>query len=139
LLLFFLASTVFYTLNKLEETELWVIHTQKVLADHNDILNSAINIETGMRGYLLTGQDTYLEPYEIGSMNIYSQFDALRKTVSDNPQQVERLRNAESILRDWQGSITRPSIALRRTISNEKDMHDMAKMANEYQTDNHPA
>jgi methyl-accepting chemotaxis protein len=131
LLLVVLASTVFFGLNKLHETERRVEHTHKVLADAHNILTSAINIETGMRGYLLSGLEVYLEPYEEGSKRIYSQFDGLRKTIQDNPQQVARLWDAESILREWQDNVTHPSIALRRVISNEKGMHDMAKMVGE--------
>lgn len=131
LLLIVLTGTVFFALDRLDETEHWVAHTQKVITNANSIITSAINIETGMRGYLLTGQQDYLEPYEKGSQLVYHQLEELRNLVKDNQPQVAQLWEAETILHEWQDSVTQPSIALRRVISREKGIHDMAQLAEE--------
>src|SRR5215210_423171 len=50
--------------------------------------------ETGPRGYLLTGQDRYLEPYEAGAEKIRYELEPLRKLAADNatPEQLTVLR-----------------------------------------------
>jgi len=52
------------------------------------------------------GQEAYLQPYDSGKQHVQSQFNALRQTVSDNPPQVARLWDAESILHEWQDKAT---------------------------------
>ena len=49
--------------------------------------------ETGERGFLLTNDESFLEPYDAAIRASNEQFDELGKAVSDNPQQVERLSN----------------------------------------------
>ena len=131
LLLIFLGGSFYYGLNRLHETQKQVSHTQRVISDAQTIVTSAVNIETGMRGYLLTGQEPFLEPYLEGSQRVYEQLDTLRKAGSDNPKQVARLWDAESILHEWQDRVTEPTIALRRIISKEKGMHDIAQITGE--------
>jgi signal transduction histidine kinase/CheY-like chemotaxis protein/CHASE3 domain sensor protein len=67
-----------------------VSHTVDV-ADHLDALYSTFqDAETGQRGYLLTGDDPYLEPYQGALATLSAEIPRLRALVSDNPQQVER-------------------------------------------------
>jgi len=62
-----------------------------VLNDAGSIVAAAVDMETGLRGYLLAGQDTFLEPYEAGETRLYAGLQALQQTVNDNPPQVARL------------------------------------------------
>jgi DNA-binding Lrp family transcriptional regulator len=43
-----------------------------------------------MRGFLITGEESYLEPYLLGMPRMQTELDALTRLVSDNPQQVAR-------------------------------------------------
>lgn len=45
------------------------IHSYQVITTIDDMLEAIVNIETGQRGFLLQGQDTYLEPFENGQKN----------------------------------------------------------------------
>ena len=47
-----------------------VVHTYKVEILLEEILSQLDDAETGQRGYLLTGNSKYLEPYESGSLKI---------------------------------------------------------------------
>ncbi len=42
----------------------WVAHTNQVPTKLGDVLSQMIDAETGKRGYLITGEETYLEPYQ---------------------------------------------------------------------------
>ncbi|MEF1341309.1 CHASE3 domain-containing protein, partial [Vibrio rotiferianus] len=76
----------------------WVEHTYKVIDQARALVLSAVNMETGMRGFLLAGHDDFLEPFNQGKSDFYTLFDKLSQTVSDNPQQVKRLSEAKQTI-----------------------------------------
>ena len=65
----------------------WVRHTQEVLNRIETVLAIVEEAETGQRGFLLTGDDSYLQPYESASAHIRDEFQELRELTADNPQQ----------------------------------------------------
>lgn len=116
---------------ELKQTAQWVDHTHKVLETANKILASAVDMETGMRGYLLAGKEEFLDPYKNGSKTFFSLIEQLQVTVNDNPAQVELLREIKNTILDWQNNATEPAIELRREIGEAKSMNDMAALVGE--------
>lgn len=114
-------------LNNMSETSRWVDHTQNVLAETETIIAAAVDMETGMRGYLLAGKEDFLAPYQGGAAVAFAGFTELRQTVSDNPTQVERLTEAEATLKQWQSEVAEKQIALRKRIGDAATMNDMAQ------------
>ncbi|WP_350333446.1 CHASE3 domain-containing protein [Coralliovum pocilloporae] len=106
-------------------------HTRVVLAEASKIVASAVDMETGMRGYLLAGREEFLEPYTNGERATYDGIRALQQTVSDNPGQVARLGEVERTLREWQSNVTSMQIELRRQIGDAKTMNDVAHLVGE--------
>lgn len=115
-------------LNRLSHTQAWVDHTTTVLSEADRIVAAAVNMETGMRGYLLAGTETFLEPYQSGQAIAYDALAQLRETVSDNPPQVARLHEADDILNQWQIEVAEEQIALRETIGDALTMNDLAQV-----------
>lgn len=109
----------------------WVNHTYKVMAVAQDILASAVDMETGMRGYLLAGKEAFLDPYNQGSERFHQLVNELQKTVSDNPAQVKLLDEMNGTISGWQTDVVVPMINLRREIGDAKTMNDMAKLVGE--------
>jgi two-component sensor histidine kinase len=60
-------------------------------------LGNLLDSETGERGYLLTGNESYLAPYEDGRTHVLPDLDTIERLVSDNPAQVARLRTAREL------------------------------------------
>ena len=54
---------------KVDQTAAWVNHTLEVLAAADGLLSAAVDMETGMRGYLLTGEEEFLVPYRDGKQS----------------------------------------------------------------------
>ncbi len=127
-LLFLLALGLLsiFSINSIRDTNEMVDHTHTVLSDAKGIVSSAVNMETGMRGYLLAGKDGFLQPYTNGETETYKRITTLQKTVNDNPKQVKRLNEVEKTLREWQSQVTEPTIDLRRNIGDAETMNDMA-------------
>lgn len=114
--------------NSLTMTNKWVDHTYEVIASANKILATAVDMETGMRGYLLTGKDAFLDPYMAGRKNFKKLVVSLQKTVDDDPAQVQLLEEAGATIAEWQEKVTEPTIELRKEIGDAKTMNDMAKL-----------
>jgi methyl-accepting chemotaxis protein len=130
-LLVVLGGVSIFSINGMLKTNKWVEHTYDVLAEANAVIGSAVDMETGMRGYLLAGKEGFLDPYKNGQEATYKRIEELRQTVSDNPAQVARLNEIEKVLHEWQANVTEPTIALRRQIGDAETMNDMAKLVGE--------
>ena len=85
-------STVQEGFGQIKETNTWVKHTYKVLATVSQLLANAVDMETGMRGYMLAGEDSFLEPYHAGKVVFLNNLHLLRRSVADNPAQVTHQR-----------------------------------------------
>ena len=76
---------------RLIENDTWVKHTYQVRTELGLLLSQLKDAETGQRGYVITGVDSYLEPYQAAIGAIQSTLDNLRKLTADNPNQQRRL------------------------------------------------
>lgn len=68
-----------------------VAHTHEVKANIEKLEETLLNAETGQRGFVITNQNSYLEPYETARREIDALFVNLKTLVSDNPEQVARV------------------------------------------------
>ena len=126
-----LGGVAVYGIDSIVTTNKWVGHTHEVLGDAAAIVGSAVDMETGMRGYLLAGKNEFLDPYKGGEASTYQGITELQQTVNDNPKQVARLGEVEKVLREWQSEVTEPTIQLRREIGDAQTMNDMAALVGE--------
>ncbi len=81
-------------INNKENTDkqhVWVLHTHEVIAESESLLGSLRDAETGQRGYLLTHDESYLEPYNKGINESLETLHKLKALTSDNPTQQSRL------------------------------------------------
>jgi diguanylate cyclase (GGDEF)-like protein len=81
-----------------ETHQFWVLHTYQVLNETKSFLGYMRDAETGQRGYLLVGEEDYLEPYNVGVERAKSTLDLLRELTSDNPIQQVRLDTALGLM-----------------------------------------
>jgi CheY-like chemotaxis protein/signal transduction histidine kinase/CHASE3 domain sensor protein len=79
----------------------WVDHTDRVINNANETARLSVDMETGMRGYLLSGDVQYLEPYEVARARIIPQLEALQQLVVDNPAQIDRLTRILAVQKEW--------------------------------------
>ncbi|MBF2708617.1 ATP-binding protein [Flavobacterium soyangense] len=64
-----------------------LLHTEEVIGKSNEVLLDVLNIETGFRGYLLSGNKVFLEPYNVSKTNVKANLDTLEVLTQDNPDQ----------------------------------------------------
>ncbi len=79
----------------------WVEHTDRVIGNANETVKLSIDMETGMRGFLITGDERFLDPYEVAKPRILGSLQSLRGMVEDNPQQVDRIDRLIALQSAW--------------------------------------
>ena len=93
-LAFFLAtSTVaWFNVQVLRANNQQIIHTHKVIVAVDELLSTVQDAETGQRGYLLTGNPLYLQPYELASSAVSRRLEDVAILTRDNPVQQAHVR-----------------------------------------------
>ncbi|MGA9946967.1 MAG: CHASE3 domain-containing protein, partial [Xanthobacteraceae bacterium] len=91
--IFFLATgaVAYFNFQTLKTDSALVVHSGNTLSALEDVLSTVKDAETGQRGYLLTGNESYLQPYSAASQEIQPRLDALQRLTIDNPTQQDRL------------------------------------------------
>ncbi|WP_087024822.1 CHASE3 domain-containing protein [Thaumasiovibrio subtropicus] len=79
----------------------WVAHTHKAIARAQELLTLVVDMETGQRGYLITGRDNFLAPYYDALAQWDNKITVLSNQVSDNPEQVARLDRLAELHLSW--------------------------------------
>jgi len=100
--------------SRLSDANLLNIHTYQVLGEASSMLESLLNIETGERGFALTGKESSLEPLESGKRSFQEHLRAIRALTADNPAQQDRIKALEDAQQQWMAVAIDPVIALRR-------------------------
>jgi PAS domain S-box-containing protein len=85
---------------RLNENSAWVEHTQDVLDRLDLLLAAATDSETAERGYVITGDESYLEPYRQAAQTVEVQERRLRELTADNHAQQQRLDAAVPLMSD---------------------------------------
>ncbi len=105
----------FINYNKLtfiDKTTGWSEHTYDVLNVNDHLISSMVDRETGVRGYLVAGDRTFLAPYEAGANAFGVAAGRLRALTADNPAQQHRIGQIEALARRWQSEVAEPEIAM---------------------------
>ncbi|UVM24215.1 response regulator [Pseudomonas wadenswilerensis] len=98
----------------------WVEHTDRVINNANETVKLSIDMETGMRGFLLTGEERFLDPYEVAKPQVVAGIKGLEQMVADNPQQVDRLERLLGLQEEW-NTFASTMISLRRDNGNFRE------------------
>ncbi|HUI96362.1 MAG TPA: CHASE3 domain-containing protein [Xanthobacteraceae bacterium] len=86
-------AAVLFLAYRTSEADRWVAHTIEVRQLARELMNTAVDAETGVRGYLLTDDPAFLEPYDAASAKLPGTLDALRGLTADNPAQQAALNS----------------------------------------------
>jgi methyl-accepting chemotaxis protein len=93
-----------------------VQRTQRILTLSNEALAALVDMETGFRGFLLTGQEQFLEPYIEGRDVYQARLAELRDQMAEEPALVGRWDDIDAEAQSWMNDITMPTIDRRRAM-----------------------
>lgn len=92
-LLLLIAVVAYQSIGVLTRTSYWVTHSYQVMDHANNLYLAAKEIESGARGFALTGDESFLEAYRkvLAEGGIAASLKDLRRLTADAPRQQERL------------------------------------------------
>ncbi|HMK17033.1 MAG TPA: CHASE3 domain-containing protein [Chitinophagaceae bacterium] len=100
ILLLLISTLLFslYTVNKVKSNLKIQVHTNTVIITLKDNLTFLLDAETGERGFIITSDTNYLQPYTVALQNISSNNAQLRSLTKDNPVQQRNLDTLEKYI-----------------------------------------
>ncbi len=123
-------SIVVYTsVDSLVESSKWVNHTYEVIRNAEAVGAAMVDMETGQRGFMITGKDEYLEPFNNGQKVFDTLIAKGKKLTSDNPVQVTRWQQVAAMKARWLKEAANPEIEARREVNKDRlTIEDLALM-----------
>ena len=88
----------FFTVNRLKSNLEIQVHTTTVMLALDSNLFFLLNAETGERGFIITADTNYLEPYKVALQNIAVNTRQLRTLTKDNPVQQRKIDTLENLI-----------------------------------------
>jgi PAS domain S-box-containing protein len=87
-----LAGLLLWETFDLNKSMQWVDHTDRVLDQSGHLLKLLVDMESAKRGYVATGDESFLRPYLEGTKKFEPEFTALYQMMDETPQQQQRLK-----------------------------------------------
>ncbi|GAB3201923.1 signal transduction histidine kinase [Pontibacter aydingkolensis] len=101
----------------------WVTRSQTVIRNSAALQRNIIDMETGLRGFLLNGNETFLRPYYQAKDMLANLFDETKRYTVDTPEQGERIDKIIRLQKEFQENYAEPLIAMVRadTVPSNQD------------------
>ena len=97
-----LALITAYGFRQAQQSARRVDRADQVIAHANNLVKLMVDEETGLRGYLLTGDRLFLEPYDKANRDLDPEFAGLFSLIRRDPEQTTRLQRMQTASRAWQ-------------------------------------
>lgn len=110
------------------ESSYWHTHTLEVLLANEKVEIAALNVIRGQRGYILTGNRDFLQPFNDGSIQLAASIAQLDDLTRDNPQQQERVIRLKGEARSYLTIISDGVRAMAR--GDVEAAHGLVKLGN---------
>ena len=107
------------------DNTVWVSRSQIVVRNSASLQRNVIDMETGMRGFLLNGNETFLQPYIQAKNLLPGLFQETKSYVSDSPGQIAKLNEIIHLQNRFQTLYAEPLIALKRSDTVDVDDYDL--------------
>ncbi len=94
----FIGLTIFAIKNseKFITSTFLVNHSNQVLNEFGEILIATVDAETGNRGFIITGDDKYLEPFNDAEKRVVEHLIKVKELTSDNFDQQKNIKELET-------------------------------------------
>ncbi len=117
LLMVIVSAVVFLNVQRMVNSSKWVNHTYEVIRVAESVGASMVDMETGQRGFMITGAEEYLEPFNSGQQSIDDLILKGSTLTSDNPEQGIRWQEISDLKQQWLQEAALPEIEQRREVT----------------------
>ena len=97
-MLVLIAGIGVWNLRQVADSDAWVDHTHEVISTNQQLLSDVKDAESAERGYIITGDEGYLEPYRLASADIQPSTERLLRLTADNPKQQHRVKGLQALI-----------------------------------------
>ena len=97
-----LALTLVFGFRQVQRNARRVDHSDQVIAHANNLIKLLVDEETALRGFFLTHDPTFLQPYHEAAQNLDPEFKTLFDLRQRDPEQTARLQHLQTVSRAWQ-------------------------------------
>ncbi|HBN15714.1 MAG TPA: hypothetical protein DD407_11810, partial [Pseudohongiella sp.] len=111
-----LAAGSWSSLGRIDKNISRNVQSYEILDDKSTLLASIVTIESGMRGFALTGNETFLERLDQGSSDFREALQRLQLATAGVAAQQQRLEEINAVFEDWFANDIDPIIDMRRRI-----------------------
>lgn len=122
-LLIFIPSILFLVMNLADviKSFRWTVHEAEVVMGRAHLLSKLIiDMETGQRGFIITGKEEFLEPFNAANKKFDNILTSLRQDLTGQPKYLEMLEKIEHLRYEWLGAAGEPEIETRRLVNKTK-------------------
>ncbi|MGB3466036.1 MAG: CHASE3 domain-containing protein, partial [Cyclobacteriaceae bacterium] len=119
------------------ETASWVEKTQEVINLSNSLVSNLTEQESGLYGYLATGESKYLERFEENRGRFDEILAQVSLRVSEDPEQMQRLSRVEKAAIKWTSDYALPVINKRQTVSADITSSELSEVISSYSGKNY--
>ncbi|MDP0499232.1 MAG: methyl-accepting chemotaxis protein [Verrucomicrobiota bacterium JB022] len=111
------AALLYHNIATLLETEHAVDHARQTVECIDELQQCLADMQTSVRGYLLTDDASYLEPYQAGLERIPLLIDEAKALFAAEPEQQAELDRIHGLAREWIAQDLQPEIAHRQAVT----------------------
>jgi two-component system cell cycle sensor histidine kinase/response regulator CckA len=115
LVIILLASIFLYVTLRNHQQEVVRSHTIDVIRLSSLIENDIASLESGHRGFLLTGDQSYLAPFDQRRDLIRRRMEDLTSLILSNPKQRKRIMKVQEVVQKWLNTVAFPEIKARQS------------------------
>jgi len=148
-LLCLLMTVVTYTIlrQRMLAAQTYIDDTNQILAASQSSLLSLLNAETGARGYFISKDKIFLDPYNLALANLKPNLIGLEQLVQDNLAQSQRVKLltqisesrmaiiAETVRRLEAGIVASPQVTNERLLNGKREMDRFRLVIREFETE----
>jgi methyl-accepting chemotaxis protein len=109
---------LYFSTERAKTSNEWVEHTYVVIDKIDYTLLNVVNMETGYRGFMITNNEGFLEPYKGGVKAVKQSLSTLLTLTADNKTQTQRFLEIEAKLESWVTNVLQPGINLSKNNGN---------------------
>jgi len=112
-LLFLNSVELYHTLDNIERTTGWTTDSHEAIESLDSLRSHMLDVETGQRGYVLTGQEHFLKRYDSGLVGIEQDKESVRQRPGKDETQRQKVQHLESLI-DRKIELVQKIIVMRR-------------------------
>ncbi len=118
--------------NSVRDDTNWLATSEIVIRQSNQLQRLIVEMESGLRGFLLTDREEFLEPYRIAVYQRNDRYAELDDLIRPNKQQLEHLHNIKNLEEKWRKDFAEPLITTKR--KSREDTASMSMLNQLYET-----